>query len=480
MGLDPDICYRASVSRDPRFDGRFFMGVTSTGIYCRPICPARQPRRANCRYFRHAATAEAAGFRPCLRCRPESAPGTPAWSGSHATVSRALRLIQQRALANAGVDELATRLGVGTRHLRRLLNEHVGVSPLAIEQTRRLLFAKKLITETSLSMAQVARNAGFGSVRRFNTVFRAAYDLTPGNLRRGPRRSVRAAGLTLSLAFRPPFHWQALVSFLAQRAIPGLEEIGPDFYRRRVAYPGAAGTVEVRPVPGARHLHLTIPDQLAPHIGAVVQRVRNMFDLDADPLRIADVLNRDKRLRPLVRKRPGLRIPGCWDPFELAVRAILGQQITVRGATTLATRLVDQFGRQPAGGPSETPGRLFPTAAKLARADLTAIGLPRVRAATISGLAQAVSRKSLDLNVSEGLDETVARLCALPGFGEWTAHYIAMRAFCEPDAFPATDLGLRKALADGKELPRPRHVIAMAESWRPWRAYATMHLWSQS
>ena len=479
MELDPDICYRASASRDPRFDGRFFMGVTSTGIYCRPICPARQPRRANCRFFRYAATAEAAGFRPCLRCHPESAPGTPAWSGSSATVSRALRLINQRALAHAGMDELAARLGVGTRHLRRLLNEHVGASPLAMEQTRRLLFAKKLIMETSLSMAQVARNAGFGSVRRFNTAFRAAYGLTPGNLRRSHGRAVRTADLTLSLAFRPPFHWQALVSFLAQRAIPGLEEIGADFYRRTVAYPGATGTIEVRPVPGAQHLRLTIPGQLAPHIGAVVQRVRNMFDLDADPLRIADVLNRDKRLKPLVRQRPGLRIPGCWNPFELVVRAILGQQITVRGATTLATRLVHRFGRKLTGEQDDAHRWLFPTAAKLARADLTVIGLPRARAATISGLSQAVSRKSLNLDVSGGLDETVARLCALPGLGAWTAHYVAMRAFGEPDAFPASDLGLRKALAVDQNPLRPRDVITMAESWRPWRAYATMHLWSQ-
>jgi len=480
MGLDPDICYRASVSRDPRFDGRFFMGVTSTGIYCRPICPARQPRRANCRYFRHAAAAEIAGFRPCLRCRPESAPGTPAWSGSHATVSRALRLIQQRALAHGGVDELAARLGVGPRQLRRLLNEHVGASPLAMEQTRRLLFAKKLIAETSLTMTQVAHSAGFGSVRRLNTAFRAAYDLTPGDLRRSPGRRVRTAGLTLNLAFRPPFDWQALISFLAHRAIPGLEEVGPDCYRRTLAYPGAEGSIEVRPVPGAQHLSLTVPSQLTPHIGSLVQRVRNMFDLDADPLRISDVLNRDKLLRPLVKKRPGLRIPGCWDPFELTVRAILGQQITVRGATTLATRMVNRFGRKVTGGKGDTGSWLFPTAAKLARADLTVIGLPRVRAATISGLAQAVSRKSLDLSISPGLDETVTRLCALPGVGEWTAHYVAMRAFGEPDAFPATDLGVRKSLAVDGTLPRPRDVIAMAEAWRPWRAYATMHFWSHS
>jgi len=480
MGLDPDICYRASASRDPRFDGRFFMGVTSTGIYCRPICPARQPRRTHCRYFRCAAEAEAAGFRPCLRCRPESAPGTPAWSGSSATVSRALRLSDQQALEAAGVDGLARRLGVGTRHLRRLLHEHVGASPLAIEQTRRLLFAKKLIAETRLPMIQVARNAGFGSVRRFNTAFRAAYGLTPSDLRRGQDRPRRAAGLALSLAFRPPLHWPALMSFLAARAIPGLEEIGPDVYRRTVAYPAGAGIIEVRPVPGARHLLLTLPEQLAPHIGAVVRRVRNMFDLDADPGRIAKVLLRDPRLEPLVTGRPGLRIPGCWHPFEMAVRAVLGQQVTVRGATTLATRLVHAFGRPLPDRDDDMPRWIFPTPAALARADLAAVGLTRARAATLRGLAEAVSRKTLNLDLSAGLDETVAKLTALPGFGAWTAHYVAMRGFGEPDALPASDLGLRRALAEGGVLPRPRDVMAMAESWRPWRAYATMHLWSHA
>jgi AraC family transcriptional regulator of adaptative response / DNA-3-methyladenine glycosylase II len=486
--LDPDLCYRALRTRDRRFDGRFFVAVRSTGVFCRPVCPARTPRRENCRFVPSAAAAREAGFRPCLRCRPEAAPGTPAWAGTSATVGRALRLIESGALDEGDVDGLAARLGVGARHLRRLFARHLGASPRAVAQTRRLLFAKKLIDETDLPMVDVAMAAGFASVRRFNDAVRGAWGRPPRELRRR-RGEARPAGgrptptprgpsqPTLHLAYRPPLAFDALLAFLAARAIPGVEHVADGVYRRTFEAGGVAGRLCVRPAerPDALAVTLALPEP-AP-LGAVVGRLRRLFDLEADPLAIEAHLAADPALAPAVAAHPGLRVPGAWDGFELAVRAILGQQVSVRGATTLAGRLVERFGAALPDRDAEGPGRLFPTPERLARARVESIGLPSARAGAIRALARAVAAGDLVLDGSADPDATRAALEALPGVGPWTGAYVAMRALREPDAFPHGDLGLRRALAGPGGLPSAAALRARSEPWRPWRAYAALYLW---
>jgi AraC family transcriptional regulator, regulatory protein of adaptative response / DNA-3-methyladenine glycosylase II len=479
--LEPDLCYRALVSRDARFDGRFFVGVTSTGVYCRPICPARTPQRRNVRFYACAAAAEAAGFRACLRCRPEASPGTPAWLGTSTTVSRALRYIAEGALDEGGVDDLAARLGIGERHLRRLFLRHLGVPPLAVAQTQRVHFAKRLIAETTLPMTRIAIDAGFSSIRRFNAAMRKAYSRSPSEIRRGlgaaRDQPARAGHLVLRLPFRPPFSWDVLVDFLRLRAIPGVEHVDADAYRRTVAVDGTAATIEVRRPDAAAFLSLHVPIVLADGLFGIVARARRVFDLGADPREITLHLGRDPLLARRIARHAGLRVPGSWDPFETAVRAVVGQQVTVRGATTLIGRIVEAFGAplpEPAHGGLT---RLFPTAARLAAADLTRVGMPRARAEAIRALATAVADGALPLDGALGLERTVAALTRLPGIGPWTAHYIAMRALGEPDAFPDGDLGLRRALVRGRVVGA-RELAARAEAWRPWRAYAAMYLWT--
>jgi AraC family transcriptional regulator of adaptative response / DNA-3-methyladenine glycosylase II len=480
VDLDPDACYRALRTRDARFDGRFFTAVRTTGIYCRPVCPARTPKRQNCVFLPCAAAAQEAGYRPCLRCRPEASPGTPAWLGTSASVSRALRLIDDGALDHGGVGDLAARLGIGERHLRRLFLEHLGATPVAVAQTRRVLFAKKLIDETDLAMAQVAFASGFSSIRRFNAAMLSTYGRSPRELRGRPQRddaNESASEISLRLTYRPPLDWKAMRDFLALRATPGVERVGPDFYRRTWSHGDAAGVLEVRPVADENHLMARIRSSGPTELIHLVERLRAMFDLTADPGAIAERLRRDRRLGRAVRTRPGLRVPGAWSGFELAVRAVLGQQVTVKGATTLAGRLVEAHGESvPAAGDAGVD-RLFPRPEVLAGADLSRIGLPGARAEAISQLARAVSEGSLALDPSVGLDETIDRLCRLPGLGDWTAQYIAMRARGEPDAFPASDLGLRRALGDNGRPLTARRVGELAEAWRPWRAYAAMHIW---
>jgi len=479
MVADRDACYRALRTRDARFDGRFFICVRSTGVYCRPVCPARPPKLENCVFLPSAAAAQEAGFRPCLRCRPEASPETFAWRGTSNTVSRALRLIAEGALDEGDVEHLAGRLGVGDRHLRRLFDRHVGASPLAVAQTRRLLFAKRLIDETALPMTEVALAAGFGSVRRFNAAVRRTYDRSPRALRRlrAPVGADRTA-VTLRLPYLPPYDWDTMTRFLAARAIPGVESVTAGVYRRTIACGRGHGVVTVRPAPGRSHLVATIHVTEVAHLASVVTRLRRLFDLDADVQTIGEHLASDPRLAPLVAAHPGLRVPGAWDAFELAVRAILGQQVSVAAATTLAGRLVAAH-----GVPLATPvadGALcfvFPEPAALAAADLTPIGLTRARARALSTFAAAVVREPDLLSTASSLDAAVTRLSALDGVGDWTAHYIAMRALREPDAFPASDLGLRRALATAAGRPSPRALVAAAERWRPWRAYAVLHLW---
>jgi AraC family transcriptional regulator of adaptative response / DNA-3-methyladenine glycosylase II len=481
MELDAARCYRALLARDRRFDGRFFVGVVTTGIYCRPICPARTPFQRNVRFFACAAAAEAAGFRPCRRCRPEAAPGTPAWAGSSATVSRALRLIAQGAFDDADTAALAARLGVGERHLRRLFLAHLGAPPGAIARAGRVHLARRLLGETAWPIARVAFAAGFASVRQFNHAMRATFRESPRALRARGRAELAPDrdALVLRLAYRPPLDWPTLRAFLALRATPGVEVVDGQTYERTIAVDGAAGTLALRPVPERCHVLLSLRLPAPDGIRGVVARARRILDLDADPLRIAAQLRRSAPLAAAVKARPGLRVPGAWDSFELAVRAILGQQVTVRGATTLAGRLVARFGT-PLGAAAR-PGltHLFPTPAHLRTADLAAIGMPAARAGAIRALAAAVADGRLALDDASGPDEIVAQLVALPGVGVWTAQYVAMRACGEPDAFPATDLGLRRALGNGAGPISAAALAGTAEAWRPWRAYAAMYLWTR-
>ncbi|MBI2214331.1 MAG: DNA-3-methyladenine glycosylase 2 family protein [Acidobacteria bacterium] len=475
MQMDDSQCYRAMLSRDRRFDGRFFTGVRTTGIYCRPVCPARAPRRENATYFPCAAAAEEAGFRPCLRCRPETAPGTPAWDGSSTTVARALRLIDDGALDEGGIDALAGRLGVSSRHLRRLFDDHLGASPISVALTRRLHFARRLLRETALPMTEVAFSAGFSSLRRFNDAALKAWRIAPTAVRR--REPSRARGaIELTLGYREPFDWPAILAFLRARAIAGIEVIEGDVYRRSIRFGGTSGVVEVRPSGSAPALCLSAPIEFARDLGAIVRQTRRLFDLDADPAAIGDALIRDPRLARLVRKRPGLRVPGAWDPFELAIRAILGQQVSVKGASTLAARLVRALGPAVESGDPRLD-RVFPSASHVAKAGLEGVGLTSSRAATIRRFAEAVASGALRLESGGSLEEAVDAMTSIEGIGPWTAHYIAMRALGEPDAFPASDLGIRKALADNGTLPSERRVVERAEPWRPWRAYASMWLW---
>jgi len=484
MELDPDRCYRALRTRDARFDGRFFTAVRSTGIYCRPICPAPTPKRENCIFVPCAAAAAERGFRPCLRCRPEASPGTPAWLGTSSTVSRALRMIDDGALDNGDVGAFAERLGIGERQLRRLFVQHLGAAPIAVAQTRRVLFAKRLIDDTDLPMTEIALAAGFSSIRRFNDAIRKTYGMPPRALRR--RRAARGAGsdtcdLAFHFAYRPPLDWDALTRFLEVRAIPGVESVCGGSYRRTFGFDAGRGTLAVEPDPERPLLRARLRFEGAVPLQEISERIRRIFDLTADPSTILSDLERSPTLRRAARAHPGIRVPGAWDGFELAVRAILGQQVSVRGATTLSGRLASRFGTHAEFG-DETSDlcTIFPSPAVVAEADVAAIGIPRNRAEAIRGLGRAFADGSLALDAADDLDSLIFRLKELPGIGDWTAHYIAMRAAHEPDAFPASDLGLRRSLSsDG----RPATEAALrnaAQDWRPWRAYAAMLLWMQA
>ena len=480
MDLQHDACYRALALRDIRFDGRFFVAVKTTGIYCRPICPARTPRPENVTFYPTAAGAQEAGFRPCLRCRPETAPDKGAWRGTSNTVSRALALIELGALDEGSVDALASRLGLGERQLRRLCREHLGASPIAVAQTRRVLLAKQLIHETSLPMTEVAFAAGFGSIRRFNETFVTLYGRAPCTLRRGKGVETKpgpGGEISLLLRFEPPYDWAGMREFLRCRAIPGVERVGDGCYSRTIQLDGRKGRVSVRPGDG-NALHATIRFPRLSTLPSIIARLRRVFDLGADPLPISAHLAKDVALTRLVAERPGLRVPGAWDGFELAIRAVLGQQISVAAAVRLAGRLVATYG-ETLTEPDRELTHVFPSPEALARADLTTLGMPRSRAAALSAVAAAVVADPDVLCASRGLDEAIRRLRSIPGVGEWTAQYIALRQLREPDAFPAADVGLVRALAQLEGRRRSsRELAAHADRWRPWRAYAAQHLWA--
>jgi AraC family transcriptional regulator, regulatory protein of adaptative response / DNA-3-methyladenine glycosylase II len=474
VALDTRACNRARLARDPRFDGRFFIAVLSTGIYCRPICRSPFAKRANVRFYQSAEEAIAAGFRACLRCRPEALPGTPAWRGTSATVNRALRLISEGTLLEHSVSELSGRLGVSVRHLHRLFVSHLGASPAAIMRTWRVNFARELIRGTDLPMSLVAQSAGFGSVRRFNDSFRRVYGRTPTSVRRARPSAARSRrdDYAFRISYRQPFDWDWMLSFLAARAIPGVEEVVGGAYRRSFEYESGHGILEVRHESEARSLEVRIRFARPLSLLPIVTRVRGMFDLVADTPLIARHLGRDPLLAPLVRRYPAPRVPGAWDSFELAVRAILGQQVSVAAASTLAGRIARQFGEPLSFPDSGGLAVLFPTARALAEAHLQ--GMPQARARAIRALARDVSSGRLTF---DGAGEAITSgLARIPGVGDWTAQYVAMRALGEPDAFPAGDLVLRRVAGGGRPLTAEalrRH----ADQWRPWRAYAAICLW---
>ena len=476
-GLDPEALNRARISRDPRFDGKFYIAVTSTGIYCRPICPSRYAKRANVLFFVSPAAAEAAGFRPCLRCRPEAAPGTPAWLGTAAVVRRALRLINDGALDEESVDALAGRLGIGPRHLLRLFGRHVGASPIAVAQTRRLHFAVCLLEETTLPITQIAMAAGFGSSRRFNDAFRSTYRRAPRELRRARRRGAAAGTpeeVALRLAYRPPYDWAHMRNFLATRALAGVERVDERGYARTVAREGGHTLIRVNALPDEDALELRVSGAPAAALLQLSSVARHVFDLGADPQRIGVELATDALVGPLVRQQPGLRIPGAWDPFECAVRAVLGQQVSVAAGRRFAVRLVEQAGTPIRGG-TDGLTHLFPDAAVLAGANLQTLGITRSRAATLHALARAVLERRIDFSAAP--EEVVAAMARLPGIGPWTAQYVALRALGEPDALPTGDLVLRRMAAPADRLLSARELEARARDWQPWRGYAVIHLW---
>lgn len=473
MNLDWQVCSRARLSRDARFDGKFFIGVLGSGVYCRSICPAPTAKEKNVRYFPTAAAAAEAGFRPCLRCRPESSPGTPAWLGTSSTVSRALRLIGESGLESGGMEVLAERLGVGARHLRRLFIRHLGATPSAVAQTRRLHFAKKLIDETRLPMSEVALASGFGCVRRFNAAIRKTYHRTPTQIRRLARQTTIQPEnqYVFHLRFRPPYHWNGMLAFLAARATPGVEAVESGSYFRSIYVDGVAGYFEVSLDEEPNSLRVRIQFGDPRSLFFIIERIRTMFDLNADWADIARALKGDPALAGLVEAAPGLRVPGCWNGFELATRAILGQQITVRSATAVAGRIVKAFGRLFPATAHLT--HLFPPPEILAEGDLTGIGLPRARGQAIRALARAVCDGRISFDGIVECDSFLQRLIEIPGIGKWTAQYVAMRALGEPDAFPVGDAAALSAL----DLTSPAELEFRAEAWRPWRAYATMYLW---
>lgn len=480
--LSPDACYLALKARDARFDGSFFTGVTSTGIYCRPVCKVRTPRRENCRFFAHAAQAEGAGFRPCLRCRPELAPQALRWSlqdASAVLAQQAARMLDEPEAwgdAAPSVDLLAQRLGVSDRHLRRIFEAQLGVSPLQYLQTRRLLSAKQLLADTQLPVTEIALASGFGSVRRFNAAFTAHYGLSPSALRRAGRGT--DGGCEVRLGWRPPYDVAAMLGFFRTRAIEGLEAVGDHQLARTLAIDTGgtrhAGWLTARFDEAQCQVVLHVSDSLHGVLPLVIRRVRAAFDLDADPHAI------NARLHGSFPLGDGLRVPGALSGYELAVRAVLGQQITVAAARTLAQRLVHRFG-EPLATPDPALRFLFPAPEVLAAAEgdaLGQLGIVRQRQAAIVAIARAVSEGSIGLHPGADVVATTDALKELPGIGDWTAQYIAMRALRWPDAFPAGDVALHKAMGVQQSRQPAREAEAASQAWKPWRSYAVIRAWS--
>jgi AraC family transcriptional regulator of adaptative response / DNA-3-methyladenine glycosylase II len=467
--LTPAICYQALLTHDERFDGVFFVGVSTTGIYCRTVCPARTPQQERCTFYPSAAAAERAGFRPCLRCRPELAPGNARIDAISRLASAVASHIEDGALTEGTVTALASEMRISDRHLRRVTLSAFGVSPIELAQTQRLLLAKRLLTDTDLPVTQVAFASGFSSLRRFNALFKERYRLNPTDLRKMSASTVLPETIVCEVAYRPPLDWDTLLSFLGARTVGGVETVEGRRYLRAVAWKNHRGWIAVEPSAKNQTLSITLSASLAPAVLPILTRIKRLFDLNAEPRQIA------AHLGELAVKNPGLRVPGAFDGFETAVRAILGQQVSVRAATTLAGRFAAAFG-EPIETPCPSLTHLPPTAERISTAtteEILALGITRARAQSILTLAQAVTEGLVSLEPGTDVEETMAQLKTLPGIGEWTAQYIAMRALSWPDAFPHTDLGIYKALGE----TNPKRVLEIAEAWRPWRSYAVMHLW---
>ena len=466
--LEADCCYQAVLTHDPRFDGMFFVGVSTTRIYCRTVCRAKTPQKKNCTFYPSAAAAEQAGFRPCLLCRPELAPGLARMDAMGRLAAAVARRMEDGTFIEQRFEELAQEFGVSERHLRRVVRQEFGVSPIELLQTHRLLLAKRLLTDTALPMADIAYASGFSSLRRFNALFQDRYRLNPTQLRKTKTMTAQD-DLVCEVAYRPPLDWRALLSYLKGRAIAGVETVEGERYMRTVRLGPQHGWLAVEPVKEKNALRVTLSLSLVPALLPALARVKALFDLAAEPQQIA------AHLGSLALHHPGLRVPGAFDSFEIAVRTILGQQVSVKAATTLMGRFVQCFGESMAT-PFPTLTHLTPTAERVAQADLieiTSLGILETRAKSIIALAQAIAQRTLSLTPGSSIDQTIAQLQELPGIGPWTAHYIAMRVLADPDVFLHTDLGIRQALGE----TNPKRMLATAAQWQPWRSYATLHLW---
>ena len=475
MLLDHAQCYRMIQSRDPRFDGWFVTAVRTTGIYCRPSCPAITPKRTNVEFFLAAATAQAHGYRACKRCRPDASPGSPEWNSRADVVGRAMRLIADGLVDRGGVGALADRLGYSERQVHRLLVAEVGSGPLALARAQRAQTARILIETTTLPITEVAFASGFQSVRQFNDTVREVYAASPSALRSAKAPTAAGGPLTVRLACREPFDSAAMFDFLAARAVPGTESVEPDVYRRSLRLARGNGVVSIAVMGGTVSCSLVLDD--VADVQAAVQRARRLLDLDADPAQIADQLGADPLLGPLVAKRPGLRAPAHPDGTELLVRAVLGQQVSVAGARTLASRLVAAHG-EPLAVPVGAVTHAFPSAATIAGLSPADFAMPRARGAALIEACAHVADGRIVLDAGSDRDATSVSLQALRGIGPWTAGYVAMRALGDPDVFLPSDIGVRNALralgADGS----PSAAAVLAERWRPWRSYALHHLWA--
>ncbi len=481
--LDNKACYAALKAHDTRFDGRFFVGVSSTGIYCRPICRVKLPKEENCMFFVSAASAEAAGYRPCRRCRPELAPGLAPADATSRIARKAAMIIEENCLTELNILDLAHMLGITDRHLRRAFSVEYGVSPVQYLQTRRLLLAKSLLADTKLPVTEVAMTAGFGSIRRFNELFKKHYRSTPGHFRStGKNIQENNEMITLSLGYRPPYAWEELIEFLAERAIPGVEYVKDGIYHRTVAMRSGEttyfGWVVVGNMPGKNSLSITLAGTLLPVLPKVLARIRCLFDVNCSPSDIYDKLHIMNELEPDMCI-PGLRLPGCFDPFEISVRAVLGQQVTVKAARTLAMRFAEAFGVK-AAMPFDGLSRTFPAPDAIYALEgpienhLGPLGITGARSRSIYALAEAIVTGSVSFSPGADPEHEMEKLLRLPGFGPWTVQYIGMRAFGWPDAFPHTDLGVKKALSG----MTPSEILAISQAWRPWRSYATINLWN--
>lgn len=481
MKLEHERCYKAVLARDPRYDGRFFTGVLTTGIFCRPICPARPPLEKNCTFYPSSAAAGAAGFRPCLRCRPELSPDLPGWNGTSTTVIKALRYISEGYLNENSVEELASKMGVGERHLRRLFKKHMGISPKEVAMSRRLLLAKKLLSETSLPLTQIALAAGFQSLRRFNDIFLKKYRLSPGKIRKAKQavlvKHASSTAINLQLNYMPPFSWEMVIGYLKTRAMSGVERVTDHHYARSFMHKGKTGHFKLYNLPEKNALqgHIDYPD--IRELPLIISKIRTLFDLDCNISVINQHLSKHNDLKERIRKNPGIRVVGAWDPFELSIRAILGQQISVIAATTLVGRMIEKYGTYCPENPKGLQF-IFPSVTSIAQADLSGLGIPQKRIEAIQNLATILESDPDFFGSALSLDHMIKKLTQLKGIGPWTAHYVAMRALREPDAFPAADLVLLKALSKNDKRPTPKELEKTAEQWRPWRAYGAMYLWN--